>query len=334
MSSPGIDTVPSLQTGSTWGTFGTAEVTVIANNKGSTKNTDVKRSQPNNSINSKSKSNGSYESYSSYNSASLKAQLNRATMQAKEAKKQDTDGKLPSLFNFMFCQGNENEILDERESTANSDRVNKSPRNGSPARNNSGGKAKKNTNDSDALILQQALKNSKKVGTPRRKARSQRFVAPSDKLGSLDIVMELQQQERFTTRGTGRTAKSPKMIKSLPSTDGDQSVMTDVFDFGGRKKTSLPSNGGLCIQGSELGTFKNISSKENATHSEVVNTYISYRCDKRSIDMILSRLNCSIPLYHHRNDVLVRTASELSAASGHSTDAETAKISRKIKHVW
>lgn len=324
MSSPGINTAPSLQTGGTWGTCATADYTVIATNKGSARNKSISIVDNHGTIGSKSKSNGSYDSHTSDNSTVLKAQMKRATSQTTEVKKTDKDHNLASLFNSMFCRGNEsNGILEEREYAYNSKRVSTSCPNGIPTRESSVRKARKNAIGSDALILEQALKTSQKDLSPRRKAKHNRLVSPSDKLESLDIVMELQQQERTAPT----KPRSPKKIRS--PANGDESVMTDVFDF-----VDGPSTGDRCIQGLELGTFQNISSQDSALHPEVVNTYMAYRCDQKSIAMILSRLKCSIPLYHHGSNVLGRTTSEISATSGHSADTETVKISSKIKHVW
>jgi hypothetical protein len=257
----------------------------------------------------------------------LKAKMRRSTSHTKSVDKetvQTRDDGISSLFNFLFCQGGKSDgNKEQRDSAGTSKRGNKNTSDGRVKESPGGGrKSRRNRIDnSDALILEQALKDSKKKGSGRR----------NGELESLDIVMELQQQERTTA---GRNSRSPKKSKSQAIL-GDKSVMTDVFDFtGGSKKFSLPSlspSTNLCMYGPMLGTFQNISSKENALHPEVVNTYMAHRCDPRSVEMILSRLKCNIPLYHDENSELSQANSGLSAAS---SDSEVAKVSSKIKHVW
>mmetsp|Transcript_24846 Transcript_24846/g.36814 ORF Transcript_24846/g.36814 Transcript_24846/m.36814 type:complete len:574 (+) Transcript_24846:111-1832(+) len=326
---------PSIQSGNTWGTYGTAEDTVLMNNRGSTKDNTVS-SKPTKSTSIDAPTD-KYDEYGSFgtsaNTAMLKARMRRSTSHTKSVDKdeetvQEKDG-ISSLFNFIFCLGKGDGVTEERDSADNSKRGNKNVSEGRARESPGGGrKSRRNLNDNaDALILEQALKDSKKQESIRGKAVR---VSPSDKLESLDIVMELQQQERTTV---GRNSRSPKKSKSQ-AVLGDKSVMTDVFDFGGgSKKFTFPSplpSTNLCMHGPMLGTFQNISSKDNALHPEVVNTYTTHRCDPRSVDMILSRIKCSIPLYHDENSAVSRANSGLSAAS---SDNDVAKVSNKIKHV-
>ena len=107
----------------------------------------------------------------------------------------------------------------------------------------------------------------------------------------------------------------------------------DMFRFNKDKinESTSPSrrrNSSNNISGAPNGTFKNISTKESALHEEAVNTYMNYRVDNRTIDRVLNRLACNLPLYHHgANRSMRREDSELSTIS-------TAGISSKIKNVW
>ena len=337
MTATGVNEAPSIQSLNTWGTYGTAEDTVLMNNRGRTKDNTV-TSIPTKSISIDMRTGGGststdskYEEYESFgtsaNAAVLKAKMRRSTSHTKSVDSKETvqrDDGISSLFNFLFCLGKDDGVKEQRDSAGTSKRGNKNTSDGRAKESPGGGrKSRRNlTDNSDALILEQALKDSKKNSSGRR----------NGELESLDIVMELQQQERTTA---GRNSRSPKKSKSQAILGGDKSIMTDVFDFTrGSKKFSLPSlspSTNLCMYGPMLGTFQNISSKENALHPEVVNTYMAHRCDPRSVEMILSRLKCNIPLYHDENSELSQANSGLSATS---SDSEVAKVSSKIKHVW
>jgi len=219
---------PSIQSGNTWGTYGTAEDTVIMNNtRGPTKDNTVssiptKSTSIDTHTGGGSASTDKYDEYGSYgtsaNVAMLKARMRRSTSHTKSVDKdeetvQEKDG-ISSLFNFIFCLGKGDGVTEERDSADNSKRGNKNVSEGRARESPGGGrKSRRNLNDNaDALILEQALKDSKKQESIRGKAVR---VSPSDKLESLDIVMELQQQERTTVGRNSRSRKKSKFQKDL-----------------------------------------------------------------------------------------------------------------------
>jgi len=245
---------------------------------------------------------------------------------------------LSSLFNFIFCVDNDSSVLEERQSPSSaqlSRRVlGSSSRDVGQGRSSSPTKKTKGATTEDALLLEQALKASKKQ-TAQRTRNSRNAMSPINKLESLDIVMELQLQEVSTPKTKkGKKIKAPSkrnvMNDDNDSTDAamdTSSIASDfsVFDF--VKKVNW-------INGPALGTFQNISTKENTMHEEVINTYMNYRADKRSIDMIISRIACSIPLYHQSKGMQSLDSEASLAAMSQNTEAEAAKVSSKIKHVW
>jgi hypothetical protein len=196
------------------------------------------------------------------------------------------------------------------------------------------------THSNDAKILEKIMKESNEKQQDF-KCRST-GVSPLGAAG-IDIVMELQQQEA-TVPGSGSKGKKKKskgskksQIKgNVPVPKEDDLVVArieDMFRFNKEKinESTSPSrrrNSSNNISGAPNGTFKNISTKESALHEEAVNTYMNYRVDNRTIDRVLNRLACNLPLYHHgANRSMRREDSELSTIS-------TAGISSKIKNVW
>ena len=226
---------PSIQSGNTWGTYGTAEDTVIMNNtRGPTKDNTVssiptKSTSIDTHTGGGSASTDKYDEYGSYgtsaNVAMLKARMRRSTSHTKSVDKdeetvQEKDG-ISSLFNFIFCLGKGDGVTEERDSADNSKRGNKNVSEGrarreSPAAGGTRKSSRRNlkNENADALILEQALKlkDFKKQESIRGKAVR---VSPSDKLESLDIVMELQQQERTTVGRNSRSRKKSKFQKDL-----------------------------------------------------------------------------------------------------------------------
>ncbi len=143
----------------------------------------------------------------------------------------------------------------------------------------------------DAKLLSTIMKESNEK---HRKSKGRSSGIPAIGAEGLDIVMELQLQE-----ATAPSSPPPRR-----------------------------QNSSKYISGAPIGSFQNISTKENAAHDEVVDTYMDYRMDKKTIEKVLHRVPCNLPLYHHgSNNDMRRQDSELSTVS-------TGGISSKIKNVW
>mmetsp|Transcript_2271 Transcript_2271/g.4202 ORF Transcript_2271/g.4202 Transcript_2271/m.4202 type:complete len:640 (-) Transcript_2271:68-1987(-) len=371
--------VPSLKSGLTWGT---ADDTVLMNNKARTSAVYKSENGGNMKAGTSSIDRGEkvqevvpQQQGKHVASAVKKSKMNRSISHGSHSSntagnvtnqmETDNDGSVSSLFNFIFCLGDEGAVFEEDtssggimpskaypDSKSNKRAINKN------AKTNHHLIATNNTNtsskESDAYILEMALQESRNQGSLRRKHKQQdpRYVASSDKLGSLDIVMELQQQENQSTRNnntnttrsksnnmSGNSPRSPRKTKgspvlnenenhTTPAAMDEQSVITDIFDFGSfdtgiLASTNDSSTKGLWIQGPAIGTFQNISTEANAFHPEVANTYVSFRCDKKSVALVISRLTCSVPLYHHKFG-MERDGNEInvSISSSHSGTAD------------
>jgi hypothetical protein len=302
------------------------------------------------------------------------SQASNAGNKTNQTEMSNNDGSISSLFNYIFClDGNQGAVIEENSGKIMNSKMSRSNNTRSPSKRPT---LNKHTDKSDAHLLEMALQESKNQGTPRRRHKkhdSSLYVAPSDKLGSLDIVMELQQQEKISairsnnnnnnnTSGGKSPSRSPRKIRETRVSKNDnqttlaamdeQSVVTDIFDFddlgGGSSGTDVgvnpsskaSSTKGLWIQGSAIGTFQNIATEANAIHPEVANTYLGYRCDKKSVALVINRVSCSVPLYHHKLST-ERESNEMntsisSSHSGSTDNEETTKIPvpTKIKNAW
>lgn len=300
------------------------------------------------------------------------SQTSNAGNNSNQIEMSNNDGSIYSLFNYIFClDGNQGAVIEENSGKITSSKMSRSNNTRSPSKRPT---MNKHADKSDAHLLEMALQESKNKGTPRRRHKkydSSLYVAPSDKLGSLDIVMELQQQEKQSAirsnnnnnnnaSGGKSPTRSPRKIRETRVSKNDnhttlaamdeQSVVTDIFDFddlrggsgtdvGVNPSSKAASTKGLWIQGSAIGTFQNIATEANAIHPEVANTYLGYRCDKKSVSLVINRVSCSVPLYHHKS-CMERESNEMntSISSSHSgsTDNEETKIPvpTKIKNVW
>lgn len=377
--------VPSLKSGLTWGT---ADETVLMNNKARVLSRPVgfdsalyrDDQQDNSKVGQNYRGGGNMHLSQGTHGCELSASkikniddndtskhnTSAAAIEIAHASQRNTS----SLFNYIFCLGGNDDMVVFEESEETPTKFSVDTRNAQRVMNKNSHKEnllwtettnKNMSKESDAYILERALQESRNQGTPRRKHKNQDFlyVAPSDKLGSLDIVMELQQQEKESGRNdnsniAGKSPRSPRKSRVTRATNDnhttiaamdEQSVMTDIFDFGddtfgGAHPSSKPSSKGLWIQGPANGTFLNISTEANAIHPEVANTYVSYRCDKKSVALVISRLTCSVPLYHHKIS-MEREGNPMntSISSSHSSSTDNdegtkIQISSKIKNVW
>ncbi len=412
--------IKSVASEHTWGTFNTAEDTVVANNVrtpkkepgkktpqqlsgGSASHSTVRAFSPTESYSvSSSKDSSSlfdlgsidsstYSQYASGSSISKKMKEAVASVggggMSNNSDNVDCNeaSGITSWMNYFTCGDSSEMFSEEREGRTGDGRYNnmvdggrqESPKN----RQNHGSPI---STPEDALLLQKALRDS--TSTPRsRKPRN------TANIGSLDIVMELQQQEHTTpkaglktrlrnlsvgrrrtidgdvssrpksiskssrelSQGTASTKSSKRkgLKKTSESSKADllladdrtdigairivQSKSSDhsVFDFekeeNKSKKPPMKSKRVNWINGPALGTYLNVSTASNAVHPELAHTYSTFRADKPSIDMVLSRVKCSVPLYHQTDTN--KHAQLLMSMSSESE--ESAKLPIDVKHV-
>lgn len=168
----------------------------------------------------------------------------------------------------------------------------------------------------DAELLEKTMQDFNK------QQKQKKGIPPLGTAG-LDIVMELQQHEfNNVPRSPDKRKKGSRHIVIVKDQEMHESKCTSP---------SLTPRGtvnaqGKWVNGSPLGSFKNISNEETALHAELISTYLTFRGHKSVIENVLKHISCSIPLYHS-SKLMQRQESEISTAS-------YAEISTKVKNVW
>lgn len=156
--------------------------------------------------------------------------------------------------------------------------------------------------EEDLLINAKGSKKKEKKGGFRKKIKGHKRSNSKSKNKADDNLLVHDDEAVNSPAGDMGSVMSERSIFSFGTEAPEINVM------GGTKKSpsSSPSRLGamrmtnkyLCITGPANGTFINISSAKDAEHPELSNTYKNFRVHDKGIEMVLSRIGTSIPLYH------------------------------------
>ncbi len=145
--------------------------------------------------------------------------------------------------------------------------------------------------------------NSKSTTTEEKNTVSGIPTSPSRKKKAVDNLL-VSDDEVNNSAGDEKSVISERSIFSFATESPSKNKKgwkKSPVSSPSRLGTMQTANKSLCITGPANGTFLNISSAADAEHPELSDTYSQFRVHDRGVEMVLSRIATSIPLYHWTN---------------------------------